>query len=71
MIRRNIYASLGLVNGIIISIVQDKITDYIEKVKILFPTGMDFIERVSVKFQVIDRVYKLNQVYKLKSAVCS
>ncbi|KYN03093.1 hypothetical protein ALC62_06070 [Cyphomyrmex costatus] len=41
MIRRNIDASLGLVNGTIatvISVSQDKNTDYIEKVKVRLPS---------------------------------
>jgi len=53
MIRRNINATLDLVNGTIatiISIVRDTTTYYIEKVKLLFPSGLKhFIERVSVK----------------------
>ncbi|KYN02844.1 ATP-dependent DNA helicase PIF1 [Cyphomyrmex costatus] len=65
MIRRNIDASLGLVNGTIatvISVSQDKTTDYIEKIKVRLPSGLEyFIERVSVKFPVMDRVYVRKQ----------
>jgi len=61
MIRRNIDASLGLVNGTIAtvaSIVQDATTDYIEKIKLVLPSGSKyFIERACVKFQMIDRAY--------------
>jgi len=52
MIRRNIDATLDLVNGIIakvISIVQNKTTDYIGKIKLFLLSGLEyFIERVSV-----------------------
>ncbi|KAG5330256.1 PIF1 helicase, partial [Acromyrmex heyeri] len=59
MIRRNINASLGLVNDTIATVYKtDKTTDYIEKIKILLPSGLEyFIERISVKFQVMDKVY--------------
>jgi len=61
MIRRNINASLGLANdtlATVISIVQDATTDYIEKIKLLLPSDLEyFIERVSVKFKVMDRAY--------------
>jgi len=69
MIRRNIDASLGLVNGTIatvISVVQDKTNDYIEKIKLLLPSGLEyFIERVSVKFQVMDRAYVIRKQFPL------
>ena len=69
MIRRNIDASLGLVNGTIatvISIVKDKTTDYIEKIKILLLTSLEyFIERVSVKFQMMNRVYVIRNHFPL------
>jgi len=69
MIRRNIDASLGLVNGTIatvVSIVQDTTTDYIEKVKLVLPSGSEyFIERVSVKFQVMDRAYVIRKQFPL------
>ena len=58
-----------LVNGTIvtiISIVKDKTTDYIEKIKILLPTGLEyFIERISVKFQLMDRVYIIRNQFPL------
>jgi len=61
MIRRNINASLGLVNGTIvtvISVMQYATTDCIKKIKLLLSSGLEyFIERVSVKFQVMDRAY--------------
>ncbi|KYQ46785.1 hypothetical protein ALC60_14205 [Trachymyrmex zeteki] len=85
MIRRNIDASLGLVNGTIatvMSVVQDKTTNCIEKIKVLLPSGLEyFIETVSVKFPVMDRVYVnlravsiakiiiAGQTYKVMSAI--
>jgi len=45
IIRRNIDARLGLVSGTIatvISIVQDATTDYIEKIKLLLPSGLEY-----------------------------
>ena len=69
MIRRNIDASLGLVNGTIakvISIVQDTSTDYVEKIKLLLPSGSEYaIERVSVKFEVMDRAYVIRKQFPL------
>jgi len=60
MIWRNIYASLGLVNGTIatvILIVQDATTDYIEKIKLLLLSGLKyFVGRVSVKFKVMEYI---------------
>ncbi|XP_067216437.1 uncharacterized protein [Linepithema humile] len=51
MIRRNIDASFGLVNGTIakvISVVQDISNGYIEKIKLLLPSGLEYlIERVN------------------------
>jgi len=65
MIKRNIDAILGLVNDtitIIISIVQDTITDNIENIKLLLSSGLEyFIERVSIKFQVMDRAYVIRK----------
>ncbi|XP_018372385.1 PREDICTED: ATP-dependent DNA helicase PIF1-like, partial [Trachymyrmex cornetzi] len=67
MIRRNIDASLGLVNGTIatvISIVQD--TNYVEKIKLLLSSGLEyFIERVSVKFQVMDKAFVIRKQFPL------
>jgi len=69
MIGRNIDASLGLINGTIatvISIVQDATTDYIEKVKLVLPSGSEyFVERVCVKFQVMDRAYVIRKQFSL------
>jgi len=69
MIRRNIDASLDLVNGTIakvIAIVQGTSTDYVEKIKLLLPSGLEYlIERVSVKFEVIDRVYVIRKQFPL------
>ncbi|XP_029172863.1 ATP-dependent DNA helicase PIF1-like [Nylanderia fulva] len=69
MIRHNIDASLGLVNGTIakvILIVQDTSTDYVEKIKLLLPSGSEYeIERVSVKFEVVDRVYVIRKQFPL------
>ena len=50
----------------VISIVKDKTTDYIEKIKILLLTSLEyFIERVSVKFQVMNRVYVIRNQFPL------
>ena len=69
MIRRNIDATLGLVNGTIakvISVVQDMSTDYVEKIKLLLPSGLEyFIERVSVKFEVVDRAFVIRKQFPL------
>ncbi|XP_067216906.1 ATP-dependent DNA helicase PIF1-like, partial [Linepithema humile] len=69
MIRRNIDASLGLVNGTIakvISIVQDVSTGYVEKIKLLLPSGLEYlIERVSVKFAVIEKAYVVRKHFPL------
>jgi len=69
MIRRNIDASLGLVNGTIakvISIVQDVSTGYVEKIKILLPSGLEYlIERVSVKFVVMEKAYVIRKQFPL------
>ncbi|XP_026826367.1 ATP-dependent DNA helicase PIF1-like [Ooceraea biroi] len=69
MIRRNIDATLGLVNGTIakvISVVQDTSTDDVEKIKLLLPSGLEYlIERVSVKFEVVDRVFVTRKQFPL------
>ena len=69
MIRRNIDASLGLVNGTIckvISVVRDISTDCVEKIKILLPSGLEyFIERVSVKFEVVDRAFVMRKQFPI------
>jgi len=76
---------LGLVNGTIatvILVVRDThtTTDYIEKIKLLLPSGLKyFIERVSIKFPVMDRAYVIRKQFPLslsygiaihKSQVC-
>ncbi|KAL6416969.1 hypothetical protein ACFW04_014763 [Cataglyphis niger] len=54
MIRRNIDVSLGLVNGTI------------EKIKFLLPSDSEYlIERVSVKFEVINRAYIIRKQFPL------
>jgi len=46
--------------------VQDATTDYIEKMKLLLPSGLEyFIERVSVKFEVLDRAYGIRKQFPL------
>jgi len=46
--------------------VQDTTTDYIEKIKLLLPSGLEyFIERVSVKFKVMDRAYVIRKQFPL------
>ncbi|XP_029173809.1 ATP-dependent DNA helicase PIF1-like [Nylanderia fulva] len=69
MIRRNIDASLGLVNGTIakvISIVRETSTDDVEKIKLLLPSGLEYeIERVTAKFQVLDRAYVIRKQFPL------
>ncbi|XP_070518832.1 ATP-dependent DNA helicase PIF1-like [Cardiocondyla obscurior] len=61
MIRRNIDATLGLVNGTIatvVSVVRDISTDCVEKIKLLLPSGLEYlIERVNVKFEVVDKAF--------------
>jgi len=68
MIRRNIDASLDLANDTIatvISIVQNAI-DYVEKIKFLLPSDLEyFIERVSVKFKVMDKAYVIRKQFPL------
>ncbi|EZA48464.1 ATP-dependent DNA helicase PIF1 [Ooceraea biroi] len=69
MIRRNIDATLGLGNGTIakvISVVQDTCTDHVEKIKLLLPSGLEYlIERVSVKFEVVDRAFVSRKQFPL------
>ncbi|XP_067206958.1 uncharacterized protein [Linepithema humile] len=69
MIRRNIDASLGLVNGTIakvISVVQDISNGYIEKIKLLLPSGLEYlIERVNVKFAVMEKAYVIRKQFPL------
>ncbi|XP_066600982.1 ATP-dependent DNA helicase pif1-like [Prorops nasuta] len=70
MLRRNIDITLGLVNGTIATVksvtrsVDNK--DDIEKVQIILSTGVDYtIERVSVKCEVMDRVYVIRKQFPL------
>jgi len=53
MIRRNIDTTLGLVNGTItkvISMVRDPSTDYVEEIKLLLPSGLEYsIESVRLE----------------------
>jgi len=68
MIRRNTDVTLDLVNTIatVISVVQDTTIDYIEEIKFLLPSSLEyFIERVSVKFQVMDRAYVIRKQFSL------
>ena len=69
MIRRNIDATLGLVNGTIakvVSVVQDTSTGYVEKIKLLLPSGLEYlIERVSVKFEVVDNAFVIRKQFPL------
>lgn len=69
MIRRNIDATLGLVNGTIakgVSVTEDTSINRIEKIKLLLPSGMEYtIERVSVKFQVMDRASVIRKQFPL------
>ncbi|XP_071582288.1 uncharacterized protein, partial [Temnothorax nylanderi] len=69
MIRRNIDVTLGLVNGTIatvISVVQDISTDSVEKIKLLLPSGLEYsIERVSVKFKVMEKAYVIRKQFPI------
>jgi len=45
-----------------ISVVQDTSTDYVKKIKFLLPSSLEyFIERVSVKFQVMDKAFVIRK----------
>ncbi|XP_026824779.1 uncharacterized protein LOC113561784 [Ooceraea biroi] len=69
MIRRNIDATLGLVNDTIakvIAVVQNTSTDDVDKIKLLLPSGLEYlIERVSVKFEVVDRAFVTRKQFPL------
>jgi len=69
MIRRNIDVTLGLVNDTIakiISVVRDPSTNYVEEIKLLLLSGLKYsIERVSVKFEVVDRTYVIRKQFPL------
>ena len=68
MIRRNIDVTLGLVNGTIaklVSVIRGVDND-VEKLKIILPTGQErIIERVSVKFQVMDRAFVIRKQFPI------
>jgi len=50
----------------VILFVRDTTTDYIEKIKLLLPSGLEyFIERVSIKFPVMDRAYVIREQFPL------
>jgi len=61
--------TLGLVNGTIakvISVVRDPSTDYVEEIKLLLPSGLEYsIERVSVKFEVVDKAYVIRKQFPM------
>ncbi|XP_070528976.1 uncharacterized protein [Cardiocondyla obscurior] len=69
MISRNIDATLGLVNGTIatvVSIVRDISTDCVEKIKLLLPSGLEYlIERVNVKFEVVHKAFVVRKQFPL------
>ncbi|XP_071653581.1 ATP-dependent DNA helicase PIF1-like, partial [Temnothorax longispinosus] len=69
MIRRNIDVTLGLANGTIatvISVVRDISTDCVEKIKLLLPSGLEYcIERVSVKFKVMEKAYVIRKQFPI------
>jgi len=60
---------LSFVNGTIatvVSIVQNTSTNYVEKIKLLLPSGLEyFIERVIVKFQVMDKAFVIRNQFPL------
>lgn len=65
MIRRNIDVTLGLVNGTIgtiTSIMRSAIDNEVEKIKIAMSSGIEhIIERISVKFAVMDRAFVIRK----------
>jgi len=69
MIRRNIDASLGLVNGTIakvISVEKDICNDNIDKVKMRLPSGLEYlIKRVSVKIQIMDKAFVIRKQFPI------
>ncbi|XP_024872055.1 uncharacterized protein LOC112454736 [Temnothorax curvispinosus] len=69
MIRRNIDVTLSLVNGTIatvISVVRDISTDCVEKIKLLLLSGLEYcIERVSVKFKVMEKAYVIRKQFPI------
>ncbi|XP_066590648.1 ATP-dependent DNA helicase PIF1-like [Prorops nasuta] len=70
MLRRNIDITLGLVNETIATVksVTRSVdnTDDIDKVQIILSTGVEYtIERVSVKFEAMDRVYVIRKQFPI------
>ncbi|XP_070529626.1 uncharacterized protein [Cardiocondyla obscurior] len=69
MIRRNIDATLDLVNvtiATVVSVVRDISTDCVEKIKLLLPSGLEYlIERVNVKFEVVDKAFVVRKQFPL------
>ena len=68
MIRRNIDITLGLVNGTIAKLVSVTrgVDNDVEKLKIILPTGQEHvIERVSVKFDVMDRAFVIRKQFPI------
>ena len=64
MIRRNIDVTLGLVNGTIAKLVSVTrgVDNDVEKLNIILPTGQEhIIERVCVKFEVMDRAFVIRK----------
>ena len=68
MIRRNIDVTLGLVNSTIaklVSVTRAADND-VEKLKIILPTGQEhIIERVCVKFEVMDRAFVIRKQFPI------
>ncbi|EZA51128.1 ATP-dependent DNA helicase PIF1, partial [Ooceraea biroi] len=71
MIRKNIDISLGLVNGTIgtiisLIIIRSAIDNKVEKIKIRMSSGIEhIIERVSVKFEVMDRAFVIRKQFPI------
>ncbi|XP_070165619.1 ATP-dependent DNA helicase PIF1-like [Polyergus mexicanus] len=69
MVRRNIDVSLGLVNGTIgtnTSIIRSAIDNEVEKIKIIVSSGIEhIIERLNVKFQVMDRAFVIRKQFSI------
>jgi len=68
MIRRNIDVSLGLVNGTISTITSfiRNNNNEVDKIKIMLTSGIEYeLERVSVKFEVMDRAYVIRKQFPI------
>lgn len=69
MIRRNIDVTLGLVNGTIgtiSSIIRTGNNDDVEKIKIVLSSGVEHtIERLNVKFEVMDRAFVIRKQFPI------